>query len=735
MLDTLKKKMYALSGGTPIRHTVPAEHVDDLSTMGRGRCWTQTAHTEPREHALMHSMVRQDRWNLSSVDHSGDLVWNKVACRDFMRAAAEMVDLIITLIHIGSGPPLRGEEIIRDQISNGTQPRTLYLIFGQMVAIRRHEKTTNSKGMDAFNVCYFPQSLTDAVCYYLLVIRPLEKLVAHHLYEEDEEAVMNYNLYLYVKHGRKMTSPQFSTTLERMTSQYMEVGLSLQPLRHILIAFQRAYVEELRVHRGDNIGDLISSHTSKTADEHYAIEHGQPEGQTATYLLDVQEWCDSYHDAIGLGDQTIPLIPLRVSRRQARQLGSIASAPGPRDPVGKVDGILPLITELTTTAYKSALEDLKPFISREVRSATNDAMEYLILARSLPDQPPGSTSAPESPGNRPMKGLPPRTSPRPPPPTSTHGAEENRRIKRVLSSGEQQPQAKRQPGILASLSINPPTPPEPAVEISTAPFDSRSRSRLGTSSNLGRVADSQRSSPQTPVPEPTTQPSTPLTGIADLPMAEVEDESTTISKFSSMSLGVEYRVAPRVEGPRANRTGFRTMDSATDRVGSQVADWRFDPTGSQTVGSRTTNDAGLQGTDSQAVNNTGSQDTDNLSSQTNFDLEIEVALQKLRRDLSATFKSPAQRELVTSVVSGRHTIGVLPTGGGKSLAFELPTLVKGQVTIAAFPYKVIVSQAAKNCNDRGVPYERWTSLDTRSTTTPKLVLMAIETLVSFPMLE
>jgi len=281
MLKTLTRKMHHLSGGKPIKHSVPSEHVDDLSSTGRGKAWIQAAYTEPRDHALMHSMVVQDLWNLSSVNNKGHLVWNKVACRDFMRKAAEIVDLIITLVHIGSGPPLRGEEIIWDQISNGIQPRTLYLAFGQisMIAIRRHSKDTNAKGIDPFNVCYFPQSLTDAICYYILVIQPLERLVASHLYQ-DEDAVQTYDLFLYVKHGKRMTSTQFSITLERITSEHIGVGLSLQPLRHIIIAFQRAYIEELRVHREDNIGNLISSHTSRTADALYAVEEGQPEGFT-----------------------------------------------------------------------------------------------------------------------------------------------------------------------------------------------------------------------------------------------------------------------------------------------------------------------------------------------------------------------------------------------------------------------------------------------------------------------
>jgi len=681
MFEALTRKMHDLSGGKPIKHSIPSEHVDDLSSTGRGKSWTQAAYTEPRDHALMHSMVLQDLWNLSSVDDNGHLVWNKIACRDFMRKAADIVDLIITLVHIGSGPPLRGEEIVRDQISNGIQPRTIYLAFGQIIAIRRHSKDTNAKGMDPFNVCYFPQNLTDAICYYILVIRPLERLIAHHLYQ-DEIAVQTYDLFLYVKHGKRMTSTQFSTTLERTTSEHIGVGLSLHPLRHILIAFQRAYVEELRVHRGDNIGDLISSHTSKTADAHYAIEHGQPEGLIASHLLNVQEWCDSYHDAIGLGDRTVPLVPLRVSRRRARQLSSVLSTAGSRDPLGKVESLLPLIKELTTTAYKSAMEDLKPFVSRELRSANAEAMEYMLTAQSISEQPRGNTfAAPEPPGTRPTKGLPSRApSQQPLQPAMSSESNANRRFKRVLSSGEQS-QAKRK-----SLA-----PDDPSTRIPANPDDEIPSTRFEEDFDFPMLDDGEGNLEATSTPGPATIPripdqqapelKTPFIIPANLPTPEVvEEESTTLARFSSMHLGPHQAEEGQIPS--------QTIDQASSRA-----------TGVES------NDPTLR------------------------------ALQRLRRDPLAKFKSPEQRQLVDSVLSGRHTIGVLPTGGGKSLAYELPPVCQGQLTIAAFPFKVITSQAAQNCIDRGVGFQRWVSKDPRFIDEERLIIMAIETLLSAEMLE
>jgi len=112
-------------------------------------------------------------------------------------------------------------------------------------------------------------------------------------------------------------------------------------------------------------------------------------------------------------------------------------------------------------------------------------------------------------------------------------------------------------------------------------------------------------------------------------------------------------------------------------------------------------------------------------------------LQVLRREPYADFKSSAQRELIDSVLSRKHTIAVLPTGGGKSLAYELPPLCSGQLTIAAFPYKVITAQAKQNCENRGVACEHWTVTSSRmlQDDNVRLIFVAFETLLSQPILE
>ena len=47
----------------------------------------------------------------------------------------------------------------------------------------------------------------------------------------------------------------------------------------------------------------------------------------------------------------------------------------------------------------------------------------------------------------------------------------------------------------------------------------------------------------------------------------------------------------------------------------------------------------------------------------------------LRKYWGYTSFRPQQREAIEAILSGRDSVVVLPTGGGKSLCFQLPALV------------------------------------------------------------
>ena len=63
---------------------------------------------------------------------------------------------------------------------------------------------------------------------------------------------------------------------------------------------------------------------------------------------------------------------------------------------------------------------------------------------------------------------------------------------------------------------------------------------------------------------------------------------------------------------------------------------------------------------------------------------------------------PLQRRVVQSVLAGRDTLAVLPTGGGKSICFLVPALVLGGLTVVVSPLLALMQDQVGALRTRGV---------------------------------
>ena len=48
----------------------------------------------------------------------------------------------------------------------------------------------------------------------------------------------------------------------------------------------------------------------------------------------------------------------------------------------------------------------------------------------------------------------------------------------------------------------------------------------------------------------------------------------------------------------------------------------------------------------------------------------------LRANFGWNAFKPGQRQIIEAILSGRDALAVLPTGGGKSLCYQLPAIIK-----------------------------------------------------------
>ncbi len=61
-----------------------------------------------------------------------------------------------------------------------------------------------------------------------------------------------------------------------------------------------------------------------------------------------------------------------------------------------------------------------------------------------------------------------------------------------------------------------------------------------------------------------------------------------------------------------------------------------------------------------------------------------------------------QREIIDSIQAGRDTLGLMPTGGGKSLTFQVPTLASDGLCLVVTPLIALMKDQVANLRSRGI---------------------------------
>ncbi|MBO9152427.1 ATP-dependent DNA helicase RecQ [Chitinophaga sp. GCM10012297] len=64
---------------------------------------------------------------------------------------------------------------------------------------------------------------------------------------------------------------------------------------------------------------------------------------------------------------------------------------------------------------------------------------------------------------------------------------------------------------------------------------------------------------------------------------------------------------------------------------------------------------------------------------------------------------PLQDEIVASVAGGRDTLALLPTGGGKSICFQVPAMMNDGLCLVVTPLIALMKDQVENLNKRGIP--------------------------------
>ena len=63
---------------------------------------------------------------------------------------------------------------------------------------------------------------------------------------------------------------------------------------------------------------------------------------------------------------------------------------------------------------------------------------------------------------------------------------------------------------------------------------------------------------------------------------------------------------------------------------------------------------------------------------------------------------PMQKEIITSALEGHDTLAILPTGGGKSVCFQVPAMLKDGLALVVTPLIALMKDQVQNLAQRGI---------------------------------
>ena len=67
---------------------------------------------------------------------------------------------------------------------------------------------------------------------------------------------------------------------------------------------------------------------------------------------------------------------------------------------------------------------------------------------------------------------------------------------------------------------------------------------------------------------------------------------------------------------------------------------------------------------------------------------------------------PGQQEIIESILGGRDTLGIMPTGAGKSLCYQVPALLLPGTTVVVSPLISLMKDQHDKLGDLGVEAAR-----------------------------
>ena len=82
---------------------------------------------------------------------------------------------------------------------------------------------------------------------------------------------------------------------------------------------------------------------------------------------------------------------------------------------------------------------------------------------------------------------------------------------------------------------------------------------------------------------------------------------------------------------------------------------------------------------------------------------MEKALLLLKKYFGYDSFRIGQTELIEAILQGSDCLGIMPTGSGKSICYQIPALILGGTTLVISPLISLMKDQVDNLNEMGIP--------------------------------
>ncbi|MBQ4287825.1 MAG: DEAD/DEAH box helicase, partial [Bacteroidales bacterium] len=79
-----------------------------------------------------------------------------------------------------------------------------------------------------------------------------------------------------------------------------------------------------------------------------------------------------------------------------------------------------------------------------------------------------------------------------------------------------------------------------------------------------------------------------------------------------------------------------------------------------------------------------------------------TALEVLKKYWGYDSFRPMQEKVISATLEGRDVLAILPTGGGKSICFQVPAMMTDGLTLVVTPLVALMKDQVQNLTDRGI---------------------------------